>query len=106
MMANLRRDIVSLEQPPEKSIAESAQIAEVAEPAPKKPPSRYIPWALLLKKTWGIDVFSCRTCGGPTSVRAFISDPAQIQKIMAGCNLHSRPPPARASFEVVYDPDF
>jgi hypothetical protein len=102
---SMRRDIVPLDQPPEKSVTESAQIADVAVPVPTKPRSRYIPWAVLLKKTWGIDVFSCRTCGGPTSVRAFISDPAQIQKIMAGCNLHSRPPPVGVSIEVVYDPD-
>jgi hypothetical protein len=57
------------------------------------PRKRYIPWAELLKKTWGIDVFKCRVCGGPTRVMAFISDPVEISKIMRAQNLRARPPP-------------
>jgi hypothetical protein len=50
----------------------------------------------IIEKTFEIDVFSCRKCGGPTKVMAFISDPREISKIMKAFKLHSPPPPRSA----------
>lgn len=84
---NSRIDIVPAEPDPPKS--DSATEAD----STTEPRKRHIPWALLLKKTWNIDVFTCRKCGGPTRVMAFISDPGDVIKIMAAFNLYCRPPP-------------
>jgi hypothetical protein len=81
-----RVDIVPAKPTPKKEEPGSPS----ASPTPRK---RHIAWADLLKKTWGIDVFTCRVCAGPTRVMAFISDPVEISKIMRAFNLQARPPP-------------
>ena len=45
--------------------------------------------------TGDIEVSTCRKCGGPTHVKAFILDPFQIKKIMGVFHLEPRPPPGR-----------
>jgi hypothetical protein len=97
----------------------------VAEPAEKKPspgvfleelrsgdleeeaekPSRYIPWAELLKRTFGIDLTVCPHCGGHVRVIAAIIRKEAIQEILGHLNLPTGPPkratPSRT--EYVYE---
>ena len=61
-------------------------------------PSRYIPWAELLRRTWGIDVLECHTCGGRLRLIALVKTEATIKKILAAMGLPTEPPqphPAR-----------
>jgi len=40
-------------------------------------------WAQRLKRVFGIDIESCKKCGGDVKIIASIEDPAVIQKILA-----------------------
>ena len=95
----MRTDIVPTQNSATPTPGDSASPVE----GPPKPRNRHIPWAELLKKTFEIDVFSCRKCGGPTKVMAFIGDPREISKIMKAFKLHSPPPPRSASQNLVYE---
>ena len=54
--------------------------------------SRYIPWAELLKRTFGIDLSSCSKCGGRVRVIAAIMDTEAIAKILDYVGLGTDPP--------------
>jgi len=105
---SLRRFIVPLvildpqEDNGEDSVVPVAQDQDSIDPVENEQ-DRYIPWAELLKKTFGIDLFTCRKCGGPTIVKAFITDPQEVKKIMNHFGIEPRPPPSRPNFEIVYD---
>jgi hypothetical protein len=65
-----------------------------------KPPSRfrYISWAELLRRTWGIDVLKCDTCGGRMRLIALVKTDSTIKKILGAMGLPTEPPqphPAR-----------
>ena len=62
-------------------------------------------WAQRLKRVFGIDIETCRECGGTVKVIACIEDPVVIEKILthlqekltptpAGLRPESRAPPA------------
>jgi len=78
----------------------SGDFEEVAEK-----PSRYIPWAELLKRTFGIDLTVCPHCGGHVRVIAAIIRKEAIQEILGHLNLPTGPPKgARPSgTECVYE---
>jgi hypothetical protein len=52
-------------------------------------------WALLLRRTFDVDVKRCRGCGGRMTVRAVVTDPASIAKLL-GALRRSRDPPVAA----------
>jgi hypothetical protein len=52
-------------------------------------------WALLLRRTFEVDVKRCRNCGGRMTVRAVVTDPASIAKLL-GALRRSRDPPVAA----------
>ena len=55
-------------------------------------PSRYIPWAELLKRTFGIDLTVCPHCGGQVRVIAAIIRKGAIDEILGHLNLPTGPP--------------
>ncbi|MDQ3232258.1 MAG: hypothetical protein M3Q07_10590, partial [Pseudobdellovibrionaceae bacterium] len=67
--------------------------------------STYIPWAELLKRTFGIDLTACPCCGARVRVIAAIIRKDAIQEILDHLNLPTGPP-KRENFyktEYVYD---
>jgi len=51
----------------------------------------------LLKRTFGVDVFTCEACGGPRRVVACVLGPTVAARILEHLRLPSRPLPcARA----------
>jgi len=76
-------------------------------PAPAEPPPATalpararparLPWAQLLKRTFGEDVFVCDACGGPRRVVACVFSAAIAARILDHLRIPSRPLPlARA----------
>ncbi|SMF27667.1 Putative transposase [Pseudobacteriovorax antillogorgiicola] len=64
-----------------------------AEVEPDDPPaSRYIPWAELLKRTFGIDLSTCPKCGGRVRVIAAIIETEAVFKILNHVGLGADPP--------------
>ena len=68
---------------------------------------RRLPWADLLRRTFGIDVLVCPQCAGPRRVLAAIHDPAAIARVLGALGLTAagadpagcRAPPAAAGFD-------
>jgi hypothetical protein len=66
-----------------------------------------LPWADLLRRTFGIDVLVCPQCAGPRRVLAAIHDPAAIARVLGALGLTAagadpagcRAPPAAAGFD-------
>ena len=67
--------------------------------------SSYIPWADLLKRTFGIDLSTCPKCGGRVRVIAAIMEVEAIIKILNHVGLGSDPPEGQsfAKEEYVYE---
>ena len=74
-----------------------ARIAPPPAPSPEHPPDvpapppdfiasepnlRYLPWAELLRRTRGLDVLRCVSCGGRMELVAVVTDPALAQEIL------------------------
>ncbi len=59
-------------------------------------------WAQRLKRVFGIDIETCRECGGAVRIIACIDDPAVIEKILTHLDARtaqadaSQRPPCRA----------
>jgi hypothetical protein len=68
-------------------------------------PSRYIPWAELLKRAFGIDLTVCPHCGGHVRVIAAIIRKEAIREILVHLNLPTGPPTRkkRSGTEYVYE---
>jgi len=72
-------------------------------PAPRE---RVLPWAALLKRTWGTDVLACG-CGGRRQIVAFVEDPKRVKEILEQLGLpcaepviaQARAPPQQELFE-------
>ena len=45
-------------------------------------PLSRVDWATLLRRTFEVDVKSCAACGGRMTVRAVVTDPASIAKLL------------------------
>jgi hypothetical protein len=59
--------------------------------------SSRIQWALLLRRTYGIDALRCPTCSGRLRVMATLTEPGTVKKILAHLALPTEPlPRARA----------
>jgi hypothetical protein len=54
-----------------------------------------VDWALLLRRTFDVDVKRCRNCGGRMTVRAVVTDAASVAKLL-GALRRSRDPPVAA----------
>ena len=60
------------------------------------------PWAQRLKRVFGIDIETCRACGGSVRIIASIEDPKVIEKILTHLDAQAgepetpRRPPSRA----------
>jgi len=63
---------------------------------------RYIPWAELLKRTFGIDLSICPQCGGKVRVIAAIMGVEAIGKILDHVGLGSDPPQMRVKDDEAY----
>jgi len=66
---------------PPQAPAELAQAAEDAK-TPKRP-GNYRPWAELLKRTFGVDVFSCPNCKGRMKLIAMVTEPKSVERYLA-----------------------
>ncbi len=61
-----------------------------------EPTGSYIPWAQLMKKSFGIEVDHCR-CGGTLRVVDYVTEPARISRVLDGLGIgHQTPVVARA----------
>ena len=52
-------------------------------------------WATLLRRTFDVDVLRCHGCAGRMTVRAVVTDPAAIARLL-GALRRSRDPPVAA----------
>jgi hypothetical protein len=60
---------------------------------------RYYTWAELLRRVFGVEVFSCPNCGGKRRLLAAIQDPDSIQRVLRSLGFSGEVPelaPARA----------
>jgi hypothetical protein len=55
-----------------------------------------VDWALLLRRTFDVDVSRCARCDGPVRVRAVVTDSASVQKLLAALRRPRDPPLAVA----------
>ncbi len=58
-------------------------------------PLSRVDWATLLRRTFDVDVKSCAACGGRMTVRAVVTDPASIARLL-GTLRRPRAPPVAA----------
>ena len=55
--------------------------------------ARYVEWAVLMKRTWGLAVLTCPRCGRKMRVLATIVDPSVVRKILEHIDVRSSPLP-------------
>jgi hypothetical protein len=55
--------------------------------------SSRIQWALLLRRTYGVDALRCPTCSGRLRVMATLTEPGTVKKILAHLALPTEPLP-------------
>ena len=58
-------------------------------------PLSRIDWAILLRRTFDVDVTRCTGCAGRMTVRAVVTDPASIDRLLAALR-RARDPPVAA----------
>jgi hypothetical protein len=100
--------------PPADATAQAASAAPApnapaAAPAPAAPQRRaWIPWAELLRRTYGVDVLRCPRClAQPLRLIAFITDAEVVTKILTHLHLPTDlPPPAPARRSPQLDLDY
>jgi len=81
-----------------KLIAES--LGEVPKPArPKRelPKEERYTWAMMLRRTYNIDLTICPDCQGRVRIRSKVTEPSEATKIIAAMGLTIRPPPTQPS---------
>ena len=62
-------------------------------PAPAQPKAARqdrLPWAELLRRTFGVDVLTCSKCGGRRRIIAYITEPPVVRAILDHLGLPSR----------------
>ena len=57
-------------------------------------PLSRVDWATLLRRTFDVDVKACAACGGRMTVRAVVTDPASIAKLLRALQRPRAPPVA------------
>ena len=82
--------------PPKRAKSAKVPAREGENALRKKPKSRartdpYIPWAELLRGSFGIDVFTCPHCQGRRRILAFLEDPVVVHKILDHLGLPKEP---------------
>jgi hypothetical protein len=81
--AKLRPLIVPPPAEPEATAAADGHVHDHERPErPKTHPSRYRPWAELMKRTFAADVDQCQSCGGRLKLVRFITRKQTIEKIL------------------------
>jgi hypothetical protein len=70
--------------------------------AEKRKKANYIPWAELLKRTFGFDLTVCSCCGGRVRVITAITSKEAIQRILGHMGLSTGPPKSQGSYETEY----
>jgi hypothetical protein len=55
--------------------------------------ARYVAWAVMMKRTWGLDVLTCPTCARKMRVVGTITQPDVIRKILEHLRVRSSPLP-------------
>ena len=58
---------------------------------PKKKRTPRVDWAQLLRRTFGLDVFTCAGCGGKRRVLAYLTAPNAVRTILEHLSLPTRP---------------
>ena len=75
----------------------SAPDPDPAPPVPDGPDDparqRRLAWAVLLRRTWDLDVLACPQCGERMDLIATIEDPRVAAKILAHLGFPARAPP-------------
>ena len=57
-------------------------------------PLSRVDWATLLRRTFDVDVTRCTKCAGRITVRALVTDPAPIDRLLAAIHRARKPPVA------------
>jgi hypothetical protein len=55
--------------------------------------SRYVDWALMMKRTWGFDVLRCPSCSRRMRVLATLLEPTVVRKILEHLGVRASPLP-------------
>ena len=82
--------------PPKCAKSAREQTSEGEKAPRKKPRSRartnpYIRWSELLRRSFGIDIFTCPHCNGRRRILAFLDDPVVVHKILDHLGLPKEP---------------
>ena len=67
---------------------------------------RRLEWAVLLRRSWSLDVLTCPRCAGPMTMIAVIEDPRVARKILDHLGIPVRAPPHLPQRVVLQDPDY
>jgi hypothetical protein len=68
-------------------------------PAPRKAKTKRktrIPWAELLKRSFGVDVLNCHACGAPRRVMAYVSRVSEARRFLRHLGVPEQPAPLAA----------
>ncbi len=79
----------------------------------KLPRSNRLPWAVLLKRVFLVDVLECPKCKGRMEILAMVTKPASVSRFLEGIGLpnkaphpqEARPPPSPELWEAVAEGD-
>jgi len=67
--------------------------SEVTMPVPPVPRGPRTPWAVLIKRAFGVDPKTCEKCGAEMVVMAMITAPQILDRILTHLGLPTHPPP-------------
>jgi hypothetical protein len=90
---------------PKSGPVEYGRATDAAEPATREidassmPRSNRLPWAVLLKRVFLVDVLECPKCKGRMKILAAVTEPASVRRVLESLGLPSEPPrlrPARS----------
>ncbi|MCP4675347.1 MAG: hypothetical protein GY854_07550 [Deltaproteobacteria bacterium] len=95
-----RKKVVGYGRPPEEVNSEGEGLGDPDN-------LRYIDWAELMRRTFGVDVLACEKCAGRMEIIALIDQPPVIKKILRHLGLPTeipqarlaRPPPVEEEFD-------
>jgi hypothetical protein len=66
--------------------------------------SRYVEWAVLMKRSFGFDALRCPRCERRMRVISTITDPAVVRRILDHLNLPSQPRTAAPARDPTWEP--
>ncbi|XYI03800.1 hypothetical protein ACMHYB_30155 [Sorangium sp. So ce1128] len=66
--------------------------------------SRYVQWAVLMKRTFGFDALRCPRCERKMRVLSTITDPKAVRRILDHLNLPSHPTAAAPARDPTWEP--